>query len=623
MPGLFGCFIKAAGAGLDVDSLAEGMASRLSHRQDYAGTVKRFDRGFAGVVDLGRRITDPVKAPNGRLSVVCYGDIFAFDGKELESNGEALALLSREAADGRLRGKAIGEKLNGDYNLAVVPDDRTRGAEEGIVLLNDRFGYRRLFVYEDGKVVLFAPECKAFLAYDGFDRSLDERGLVDFMLYGYALGDRTLLRSCRLLPPASSVRIDDSGVAIDSYWCPRYTNDLGEQDLDEAVERGEACFTRSIERRTRGAGTCVVPISGGLDSRLILATVARKGGMDITPVTFGIPGCTEHRIAKRVCAALSLGSPRLVEDDATHLARHLRTAAHFTECNCEVMGLTLQHHFAATVGSEFDVFLNGIFGGHLTFGSPYYKESELRGGLTDDYFRRALFRGLNGPYFDLLLGRCATAGTKDLVEEHRYTSIEEEWARARSVAEVPAMCKDYVFAYNRLRRVMNAIDQNRMYYNDQLPFAGYETYELYLQLGPSLALGHVLYKEIYKRKHPALARIPWWSTGADLYHAPSRLRLGLRRLSDTANWYVGRLSQGRVNIRNPLRPEYRNVNYRRSGEARDFVRGLLLSDRFLDRGLFERAGVENLIQWQEKGGSAASELSKLVTFEMWARDFLD
>jgi len=170
---------------------------------------------------------------------------------------------------------------------------------------------------------------------------------------------------------------------------------------------------------------------------------------------------------------------------------------------------------------------------------------------------------------------------------------------------------------------MNSIDQFRFLYNDQHPFAGYELFDFFLTLSPDLALDHRLYKEIYRRKLPQLARIPWSATGPDLYSRPSRIRATLRRWRPYLVWYGSRLSRGRINLRNRDTTEHPDVQYRRSARTRSWVRDLLLSERCLDRGFFSREGLQELLAWEMNGGSAFPEISKMVVFEVWARAFLD
>jgi len=174
-----------------------------------------------------------------------------------------------------------------------------------------------------------------------------------------------------------------------------------------------------------------------------------------------------------------------------------------------------------------------------------------------------------------------------------------------------------------MRRGMNSIDLNRYFYEDLLPFSSYELYEFYLSMSPEVSVDYQIYKEIYKRKLPALARIPWQKTGVNLYKEPSTLRKRWEGGRDRLLWYFTRISRGRINIRDSNAYMHYDSDFRQSKDLRNWFADLLLNDRFLDRGYFRKEGLEDLIRYELQGGGVFHELGKLAVFELWARRFLD
>jgi len=156
-----------------------------------------------------------------------------------------------------------------------------------------------------------------------------------------------------------------------------------------------------------------------------------------------------------------------------------------------------------------------------------------------------------------------------------------------------------------------------------LPFAGYELFDFYHSLDKDLLLDHFLYKEIYKQKLPRLAAIPWQSTGVNLFSKPSALQKQLKSWDAKFHWYVRRITKGRLNPISKDKYEDQDSAYRKHMPLKQWVNDIILSDRHLQRGYFSREGLLKLIKWEESGGSAFFELSKIAIFELWARKFLD
>lgn len=58
-------------------------------------------------------------------------------------------------------------------------------------------------------------------------------------------------------------------------------------------------------------GRFVLPLSSGLDSRAVLAGMVAQGGVDITTMTYGVPGALDYEIAPAVAAAVGVPNTRL------------------------------------------------------------------------------------------------------------------------------------------------------------------------------------------------------------------------------------------------------------------------------------------------------------------------
>ncbi len=89
--------------------------------------------------------------------------------------------------------------LNGRFHGLIV--DRSRGTS---LLFNDRFGLQRLYYHQAQDAFYFAAEAKAILKVRPELRSVDPRGLGEFIVCGCVLENRTLFPGIHLLPPGSA-----------------------------------------------------------------------------------------------------------------------------------------------------------------------------------------------------------------------------------------------------------------------------------------------------------------------------------------------------------------------------------------------------------------------------------
>src|SRR5215471_7240423 len=91
------------------------------------------------------------------------------------------------------------KNLNGRFHGIV--SDRAQGKA---MLFNDRFGLHRIYYHQSKLAFYFSAEAKAILEVCPHLRSVDPRGLGEFIACGCVLENRTLFRGVYALPPGSA-----------------------------------------------------------------------------------------------------------------------------------------------------------------------------------------------------------------------------------------------------------------------------------------------------------------------------------------------------------------------------------------------------------------------------------
>ena len=150
----------------------------------------------------------------------------------------------------------------------------------------------------------------------------DEQAAEVFLHAGFTPGTRTLAHEVYATPAGSVVELRSDGTWSSRSWetyrydadpitSPEEFADVFRTALDTAVER--------VLQETDGR-QLLVPLSGGLDSRLLAVWLKRHGARDVVTFTYGVPGSTEVAISRGVAEALEMDW-FTVDLDPTEMAR--------------------------------------------------------------------------------------------------------------------------------------------------------------------------------------------------------------------------------------------------------------------------------------------------------------
>jgi asparagine synthase (glutamine-hydrolysing) len=194
------------------------------------------------------------------------------------------------------------ERLNGWFSGLLI-DLRNRQA----ILFNDRYALRRIYVQEGNGRVLFSSEAKSLLAAVPNSRELDSRSLGEWLSCGCVLANKSLFRSVSLLPPGSTWIFSANGdLKKKSYFSADSWENQPLLSPSEFSERFWETFCRVLNRYTNGSRPVAMSLTGGLDSRIIMAC-AHANGRNLPCYTFNgsYRDCVDVRIARKVAVACS------------------------------------------------------------------------------------------------------------------------------------------------------------------------------------------------------------------------------------------------------------------------------------------------------------------------------
>jgi asparagine synthetase B (glutamine-hydrolysing) len=168
-------------------------------------------------------------------------------------------------------------------------------------LIADKLALRPLYYAELDEYVCFATSLRLLLRCPAIPRDGDLEGLVQTVTFGGALGGRTAIAAVRCVVPAQVVELRLEGRQTREYW--RWDRiESVDADDDATCTDIRAAFGRAVRARLDPAGDVVSLLSGGLDSRCIVACLHEEGAR-VHTIGFGPPGTADHALARQVAEA--------------------------------------------------------------------------------------------------------------------------------------------------------------------------------------------------------------------------------------------------------------------------------------------------------------------------------
>jgi asparagine synthase (glutamine-hydrolysing) len=536
------------------------------------------------IIDL-RGGDQPIYNEDESISLVYNGEVYNFPElrERLIARGHAFRTRTDSETIVHLyeeRGSGLVEELNGMFAFALW-DARSRR----LLVARDRLGVKPLYYVWDGSRLAFASEVRALVA-GGFVRpELDPDAFVELLTFQNIVSFRSLFRGVEVLPPATTLTLDESGLTIDQYWDPEPRLDAGLK-LEELLEQVRTTFDGAVERQLISDVEVASYLSSGLDSSSVTASAARvlrrlttfTTGFDVTGAVGMEAGFDEREDAAALARTLGTHHHELLLDSDDLEMVLPRVVLHLEEPR---MNFSYPNYLTAGFASRWvKVVLSSVGGDELFGGYPW--RYELAGGpdFLDRYYgawsrlltREELEDGLSDELvLDVDLGR----------PRRLYDDV---MARTEGLPDIERMLYYELKTY--LHGLLLIEDKLSMAHSleSRVPFLDNELVDLALTIPASLKLDGGVSKSL--------------------------LRQAMRgRLPESV------LTRGKTGFVPPQGMWFTQSSY---------VDEVLLSDRALARGLYKPGFVARLIEEHRSGArNRRLVLWTLLCLEWWHRIFTE
>jgi asparagine synthase (glutamine-hydrolysing) len=240
------------------------------------------------IIDLSEDGRQPMSNEDGTVWVVLNGEIYNFAAlrEELEAKGhrfrsrtdtEVLVHLYEE------EGPELVRRLRGMFAFAIW--DTTRGK---LLLARDRAGQKPLHYRVDPDALRFASEPAALLADPSAPApAFDPVAIHDYLHYGYVPSPQSAFRGAQKLPPAHTLEWSPGEAPrLRRYWDPSYSPQT-RSHIREAIEEGASLLDEAVRLRTVADVPLGAFLSGGIDSGLIVSSLASLLSEPVRTFTIG------------------------------------------------------------------------------------------------------------------------------------------------------------------------------------------------------------------------------------------------------------------------------------------------------------------------------------------------
>jgi asparagine synthase (glutamine-hydrolysing) len=602
-----------------VEEEVRAMCDAMVHRgPDDAGYYLSDRIGFGmrrlSIIDIDGG-HQPVHNEDRSVWVVFNGEIYNFKqlraslerrGHIFETNTdtEVIVHLYEEYEDSCV------EKLRGMFAFAVWDEKRKK-----VLLARDRLGVKPLFYSVNNSRLAFGSELKVLLQLPDIERRLNWAAMAGLFSSMCTPTAESIVDGVHKLKPGHILTASSQkGIRIREYWDVEFDPDYTKSE-DFFVERLRDLLEESVKLRMIADVPLGAFLSGGIDSSAVVATMAKLSSRPVKTFSIGFsdPEYNELDYARTVARQFHTEHHELVlepnvldviEDIAWYLDEPFGDSS------------AIPTYMVSKLAAEnVTVVLSGDGGDELFAGYDRYlvERSERKYSAIPWPVRKAA--GLAGKIMREGMKGRRFLRHLELNGADRYldsTMLFREYDKSSLFhSDAYRQIQDHD-VYNGWRSILRNADRHWLSSLQYLDIKSYLPNDILMKVD-RMSMAHSI-----EAREPLLDH--------RLVEFAATIPPELKMKGATTKYIFKRAMEG-------ILPD--GILYRRKqgfavplsrwfrGRLGPFVRDLLLSEKSVQRGIFQKSYIERLIELNDRGRSMDLPLWTLITFELWCRRFID
>jgi asparagine synthase (glutamine-hydrolysing) len=589
------------------------------------------DQGIyaSGPVGLGMRRLSIIDVAGGQQPIhnetktvwaVFNGEIYNFQSlrEELEQLGHTFYTHSDTEVivhSYEEFGSECVRRLRGMFAFALY-DFRTNK----LILARDRFGKKPLhYALQDG-ILYFGSEIKSLLEVVPDLAAVDQEALSQFFYYGYVPDPFTVFKTVRKLPPGHYLEFENNLTRVQQYWdLPQFCSTTLPED--QCLEEMEAALESSVRMRLISEVPLGALLSGGVDSSIVVAMMARLSSSPVKTFTIGFRRKDFDEAVHARSVAKRFGTEHhelLVEADLWTTLEQLTTILDEPFADSSVIPT---FHVARMARKHVTVALSGDGGDELFAGYIGYLVQHRRRHLD------VLPSWMAPAYHKFVYPHLPTKVRSRRLSYNFPLNARDRFVNSKALLQsydedLSILSADFLQSISRLKP---AAATAQSYYDrapatDSVSRMQYTDVKLYLTADVLTKVDRMSMACSLEIRSPLLDHV--FAEQAVSLPLNLKIRNGtqkylLRRLAERLGVPSQALNRPKQGFALPLSHWLRS-------ELRAEITSLLLESRTLQRGYFRRAGIEKLLREHSRGDrDHSTSLWQLLIFELWHRNYLE
>jgi asparagine synthase (glutamine-hydrolysing) len=383
-------------------NLLNRMTDALAHRgPDSRGVYLDGPVGLGhrrlAIIDLSAAGHQPMANETGDVLLTYNGELYNFQPLRTELLARGHRFHSQTDTEVVVHayeewGEACVQRFNGMFAFAIWDRPRRR-----LFLARDRYGIKPLYWYFQGDLFIFASEIKAILEHPDVVRRVCYPALNEYFSFQNIFSDRTLFDGIRILPPATTLRLDLAEATpplTRTYWDYPVGREPIDAPEEECVEQVRDLFVRAVTQQLMSDVPVGSFLSGGIDSGSITCVAASHlerlttftGGFDLSSASGLELGFDERRVAEMLANQFKTEHYEVVMHAGDMEWALPRLIWHLEDLR---VGQSYPNYYVSRLASKFvKVCLSGVGGDELFGGYPWRYYRGLNSPSPADYFLR-------------------------------------------------------------------------------------------------------------------------------------------------------------------------------------------------------------------------------------------
>jgi asparagine synthase (glutamine-hydrolysing) len=473
------------------------------------------------------------------------------------------------------------------------------------IVFNDRYGMQRLYYYEGRDSIFLASEAKALLKIHPQLREIPDERMAEYLYCRCVLQDRSLFKNVNLLPGGSRW-VFEKGTCVKkgSYFAVSEIENQPMLEKESFYIKLRDTFRRILPRYVRSKEPIALSLTGGLDTRMILACMDIPTNRMRAYTHSGLYRDNyDVKVGREIAGACGIQHEvlRLDEGFLTDFPRLAEKTVYLSDGSMDLTGAPslYLHGKSRNLGS---IRLTGNFGGQVLRGIIDLKAAPIRKEFLDNDFGKNLDRAA------AIFGEVAGGHPLSF-----FLFKQAPW-------------------YNYGRFVL---EQSQL--TQRSPFMDNELVEVVYQAPPRALSSKEITMRLIAEGNPALSRIPtdrgigWSKTlpGSNALHfyrealfkAEYYISYGMPQWLAKIDTFIGPALFDALFLE---RHKYYNIRKWYRYYFANYIREILLDPRTANRGIFDKRRLEQIVIGHTNGTMNCSSMINLVlTVELTYRLLAD